>query len=204
MGVGLYRMNVHVIRHATPGLCPGHPGGGGRGRRPGDRRVLRLPNNSDVFAREAACVMAANGNPRAPVRVPAPHPRAVLRGPGVPAASPASTSPPATTPRSTTAIRSTGRDGAQLPPCHADQVAKKMKELDVFACVKTMDYDQAVSRGLITLMGARPTRSSWPTSWSRSTTKRRWRRRPTPSRWCTPPSTAPATSSSPRPCAAWG
>lgn len=45
-------------------------------------------------------------------------------------------------------------DGAQLPPRHADEVAKKMKELDVFACVKTMDYDQAVASGQIVLMGA--------------------------------------------------
>ena len=29
-----------------------------------------------------------------------------------------------------------------------------MKELDVFDCVKTMDYDQAVAEGKITLMGA--------------------------------------------------
>ena len=29
-----------------------------------------------------------------------------------------------------------------------------MKELDVFDCVKTMDYDQAVAQGMITLMGA--------------------------------------------------
>ena len=29
-----------------------------------------------------------------------------------------------------------------------------MKELDVFACVKTMDYDQAVASGQIVLMGA--------------------------------------------------
>ena len=45
-------------------------------------------------------------------------------------------------------------DGAQLPPRHADEVARKMRELDVFASVKTMDYDQAVSQGKITLLGA--------------------------------------------------
>ena len=44
-------------------------------------------------------------------------------------------------------------DGAQLPPKHADQVAKKMKELDVFTGVKTMPYDQAVAQGKITIMG---------------------------------------------------
>ena len=45
-------------------------------------------------------------------------------------------------------------DGAQLPPKHADEVAKKMKELDVFDCVKTMDYDKAVAEGKIVIMGA--------------------------------------------------
>ena len=47
-------------------------------------------------------------------------------------------------------------DGAQLPPRHADQVAKKMRELDVFDSVRTMDYDQALAVGLITLMGGDP------------------------------------------------
>ena len=45
-------------------------------------------------------------------------------------------------------------DGAQLPPKHADEVAKKMRELDVFGCVKRADYDLARTEGLITLMGA--------------------------------------------------
>ena len=44
-------------------------------------------------------------------------------------------------------------DGAQLPPKHADEVARKMKELDVFDSIKRADYDQAVADGLITLMG---------------------------------------------------
>ena len=47
-----------------------------------------------------------------------------------------------------------GEDGAQLPPKHADEVARKMKELDVFACVKLADYDQAVAQGKIVLLGA--------------------------------------------------
>ena len=34
------------------------------------------------------------------------------------------------------------------------EVAKKMKELDFFASIKRMDYDEAVEKGLITVMGA--------------------------------------------------
>ena len=44
-------------------------------------------------------------------------------------------------------------DGAQLPPHHASAIADLMKELDVFTSVKSMDYDEAVSKGLITLLG---------------------------------------------------
>ena len=45
------------------------------------------------------------------------------------------------------------QDGAQLPPHHASAIAQKMEELDLFDSIKRMDYDEAVSRGLITLMG---------------------------------------------------
>ena len=40
-----------------------------------------------------------------------------------------------------------------MPPKHADEVARKMRELDVFTSVKTMDYNEAVSQGKITLLG---------------------------------------------------
>ena len=46
------------------------------------------------------------------------------------------------------------QDGAQLPPHHAEAIAKKMEELDFFASIKRMDYDEAVEKGLITVMGA--------------------------------------------------
>ena len=45
-------------------------------------------------------------------------------------------------------------DGAQLPPQHADVVAKRLSEIDVFTGVKTMPYDEAVRAGLIEVLGA--------------------------------------------------
>ena len=36
---------------------------------------------------------------------------------------------------------------------HAAAIAEEMKALDVFAGVKTMDYDEAVAKGLITILG---------------------------------------------------
>ena len=153
MGVGLYRMNVHVIRHATQAFAQVILEEGAEAAARGIAVCFDCRNNSDVFAREAACVMAANG---IPVRLfeslrPTPELSFAVReyhciaGINITASH---------NPKEYNGYKVYWEDGAQLPPKHADEVAKKMKELDVFACVKTMDYDQAVSRGLITLMGA--------------------------------------------------
>ena len=45
-------------------------------------------------------------------------------------------------------------DGAQLPPQHAAQIAHRMETSDIFRAPKAMDYADAVSQGLIELMGA--------------------------------------------------
>ena len=45
-------------------------------------------------------------------------------------------------------------DGGQLPPEHADIVAAKMKELDIFGCDKICDFNEAVRNGRITVLGS--------------------------------------------------
>ena len=152
MGVGLYRMNVHVIRHATQAFAQVILEEGAEAAARGVAVCFDCRNNSDVFAREAACVTAGNG---IPVRLfeslrPTPELSFAVReyhciaGINVTASH---------NPKEYNGYKVYWEDGAQLPPKHADEVAKKMKELDVFDCVKTMDYDEAVSKGLITLMG---------------------------------------------------
>ena len=44
-------------------------------------------------------------------------------------------------------------DGAQLPPHHADAIAKRLEEIDIFDGVKRMDFEEAVKSGLIETMG---------------------------------------------------
>ena len=153
MGVGLYRMNVHVVRHATQAFAQVILEEGPEAAAKGVAVCYDCRNNSELFAREAACVMAANG---IPVRLfdslrPTPELSFAIREYGCIAGINITASH---NPKEYNGYKVYWEDGAQLPPRHADEVAKKMKELDVFACVKTMDYDQAVSRGLITLMGA--------------------------------------------------
>ena len=153
MGVGLYRMNVHVIRHATQAFAQVILEEGPEATARGVAVCFDCRNNSGLFAREAACVMAGNG---IPVRLfqalrPTPELSFAVREYGCIAGINVTASH---NPKEYNGYKVYWEDGAQLPPRHADEVARKMRELDVFASVKTMDYDQAVSQGKITLLGA--------------------------------------------------
>ena len=153
MGVGLYRMNIHVIRHATQAFAEVVLAEGPEAVKRGVAVCFDCRNNSDIFAREAACVMAGNG---IPVRLfeslrPTPELSFAVREYGCIAGINVTASH---NPKEYNGYKVYWEDGAQLPPKHADEVAKKMRELDVFGCVKAMDYDTAVAEGKITLMGA--------------------------------------------------
>ena len=153
MGVGLYRMNVHVIRHATQAFAEVVLAEGPEAVKRGVAVCFDCRNNSDIFAREAACVMAGNG---IPVRLfeslrPTPELSFAVREYGCIAGINVTASH---NPKEYNGYKVYWEYGAQLPPKHADEVARKMRELDVFDCVKTMDYDTAVTEGKITLMGA--------------------------------------------------
>ena len=152
MGVGLYRMNVHVVRHATQAFAQVILAEGPEAVQRGVAVCFDCRNNSDLFAKEAACVMAGNG---IPVRLfeslrPTPELSFAVREYGCIAGINVTASH---NPKEYNGYKVYWEDGAQLPPKHADEVAKKMKELDVFDCVKTMDYDQAVAQGKIVIMG---------------------------------------------------
>ena len=152
MGVGLYRMNVHVIRHATQAFAQVILEEGPEAVKRGVSVCFDCRNNSDIFAREAACVMAGNG---IPVRLfealrPTPELSFSVREYGCIAGINVTASH---NPKEYNGYKVYWEDGAQLPPKHADEVAKKMKELDVFDSIKIADYDKALADGMITLMG---------------------------------------------------
>ena len=152
MYTGLHNMNRHVIRWATQGFANVIRAEGTEAMKKGVAVCMDCRNHSAEFARETACVMAANG---IHVRLfeslrPTPELSFAVREYGCQAGVNVTASH---NPKEYNGYKVYWEDGAQLPPKHADEVAKKMKELDVFGCVKTMDYDEAVSKGLITLMG---------------------------------------------------
>ena len=63
MGVGLNRMNIHVIRHATQAFAEVILAQGAEAAQQGVAVCYDCRNHSEEFARTAACVMAANGIP---------------------------------------------------------------------------------------------------------------------------------------------
>ena len=152
MGVGLYRMNIHVIRHATQAFAKVILNEGPESVKKGVAICFDCRNNSDVFAREAACIMAAAG---IPVRLfaslrPTPELSFAIREYGCIAGINITASH---NPKEYNGYKVYWSDGAQLPPIHADEVAKIMRESDVFD-VKAADYDESVAGGLITIMGS--------------------------------------------------
>ena len=153
MCVGLHQMNIHVIRHATQAFAEVILAEGPEAVKRGVAVCFDCRNHSQEFARETAGVMAGNG---IPVRIfeslrPTPELSFAVREYGCIAGVNVTASH---NPKEYNGYKVYWEDGAQLPPRHADEVARKMRELDVFASVKTMDYDQAVSQGKITLLGA--------------------------------------------------
>ena len=152
MGLGLRRMNVHVICHATQAFAQVILAEGPEAAAKGVAICYDCRINSADFAREAACVMAANG---IPVRLfdamhPTPELSFAVREYGCIAGLnvTASHNPP-----EYNGYKVYWSDGAQLPPHHAAAIAKVMEEIDVFDDVKTMDYQTALDQGLITLIG---------------------------------------------------
>ncbi len=153
MQVGLHNMNIHVIRHATQAFAEVILAEGEEAVRRGVAVCYDCRNHSDEFARETACVMAGNG-----IRVavfeslrPTPELSFAIRAYGHIAGVNVTASH---NPKEYNGYKVYWQDGAQLPPKHAGAIARKMGELDLFASIKRMDYDEAVKAGLITVLGA--------------------------------------------------
>ena len=153
MHVGLHNMNRHVIRWATQGFANVICAEGEEAKRRGVAICMDCRNHSQEFARTAACVMAANG-----VKVylfealrPTPELSFAVREYGCQAGINVTASH---NPKEYNGYKVYWADGAQLPPQHAAAIAAELAKIDIFTGVTSMDYDKAVSEGLITLIGA--------------------------------------------------
>lgn len=148
LGAGTNRMNIYVIRKVTQGLCDylrsaDQPLSVAIGY---DSRI-----KSDVFAKEAARVCAANGITAwlYPRLVPTPAVSWGVRyykcGAGINVTA-------SHNPSKYNGYKVYGSDGCQITPEAADKVLAASEKTDPFKDVKLTDYDEAVAAGLIRLI----------------------------------------------------
>ena len=153
MKLGLHHMNIHVIRHATQAFANVVSREGEEAKRKGVVIARDCRLNGESFAREAACVMAANG---IHVRIfddlrPTPELSFAVRYYQTTAGINVTASH---NPKEYNGYKVYWSDGAQLPPHHAAAIAAEMEKIDIFTGFRTMDFDTGVKSGLIEVIGA--------------------------------------------------
>ena len=151
-GIGLNNMNVYTVRYATQGLSDLILENGQEAVQKGvciayDSRIF-----SEEFAWEAACTLTANG---IPVYIfdelrPTPELSFAIREFGAIAGINITASH---NPKEYNGYKVYWEDGAQLPPEHAKQISNRLEQLDIFDDVKTCSKEEALEKGLITVVG---------------------------------------------------
>ena len=152
MKLGLHHMNIHVIRHATQAFANVIVAEGEEAMRKGIAIARDCRLNGSEFAREAACVMAANG---IHVRIfedlrPTPELSFAVLHYGTAAGLNITASH---NPKEYNGYKVYWSDGAQLPPQKAEAIAQQMEAIDIFTGFKTCDFDEAVKAGQIEILG---------------------------------------------------
>ncbi|MBR2707398.1 MAG: phospho-sugar mutase [Mogibacterium sp.] len=157
MGAGTGMMNVYTVRYATQGLAnliieKGGQIGGDSKEGSGVAIAHDSRLNSRLFAEEAASVLAANG-----IKAfifddmrPTPELSFAVRETGSIAGINITASH---NPKEYNGYKAYWADGAQLGPEHANVVSAEIAKIDIFRDVKTMDYGEAVNKGLVEILG---------------------------------------------------
>lgn len=152
MKLGLHHMNVHIIRHATQAFANVIAAEGEEAKKRGIVIAHDCRLNGELFSKEAACVMAANG---IHVRIfdelrPTPELSFAVIYYGAAAGLNVTASH---NPKEYNGYKVYWSDGAQLPPQKAAAIAEQMEAIDVFTGFKSCDFDEAVASGVIEIIG---------------------------------------------------
>ena len=149
LGAGTNRMNIYVVRQATQGLANWVKTQGGNQlvAISYDSRI-----NSDVFAKTAACVLAANG---IKVRIydalmPVPALSFATRYYGANAGIMVTASH---NPAKYNGYKAYGPDGCQMTDEAADIVYAEIQKTDVLTGAKMMSFEEGIAAGLIEYVG---------------------------------------------------
>lgn len=147
--LGTNAMNKYTVAQATQGLANLIIGEG----RENDGVAIAYDsrNNSELFARVSASVLAANG-----IKAyifdelrPTPELSFALRelhcvaGINITASH---------NPKEYNGYKAYWEDGAQLPPEHAQTVSDEIGKIDIFSDIKSVDFDSAVTDGRIVIL----------------------------------------------------
>ena len=149
LGVGTNRMNIYVVRQATQGLANWVKTQGGN-------QLVAISYDSriksDVFAKAAACVLAANG-----IRVriydalmPVPALSFATRYYGANAGIMVTASH---NPAKYNGYKAYGPDGCQMTDEAADIVYAEIQNTDILTGAKTMSFEEGLAQGLIAYVG---------------------------------------------------
>ena len=149
IGAGTNRMNVYTVGQASQGLAAWV-----NSVTPNGTIAIAYDSRikSDVFARTAAAVFAANGIKVYIYKELMPTPmlsfavRRLKCDAGVVVTA-------SHNPSKYNGYKAYGPDGSQLGPEEADFVLSIMQSVDIFSGVKSMDYDTAVKEGKIEYIG---------------------------------------------------
>lgn len=151
LGTGLFRMNRFTVGAATQGLANLIKSNGNDAMKRGVAIAYDSRHKSDEFAKQAACIFAANGiNVKLYDELrPTPELSFAIRYYGTIAGVNITASH---NPKEYNGYKVYWEDGAQLPPAEADVVAKEMSSLDYFKDVKIIEFDEAIKQGFIKIM----------------------------------------------------
>ena len=151
LGVGLNRMNRFTVGQAAQGLAKLIVSNGPEAMERGVAIAYDSRHFSPEFAKQSACILAANG-----IKAlifdelrPTPELSFAVRHYGCIAGINITASH---NPKEYNGYKVYWEDGAQLPPAEADVVAKEMAATDIFTGVKTTDFDEAVKSGMIRIL----------------------------------------------------
>lgn len=149
IGAGTYRLNVYTIRRATQGLADYVNGSFEKGSVAiaYDSRI-----KSDVFAKEAACVLAANGIKTYiyPELMPTPMLSWAVRYLKCSAGIVVTASH---NPAKYNGYKVYGEDGCQITLDVANTVIEKINAVEMFGGAKRIGFEEGISSGMISLIG---------------------------------------------------
>ncbi len=152
LGAGINRMNEYVVGQATQGLANQLIKTNGADADLSVVIAYDSRHKSDVFAKEAAQILAANGIKAYLFEELKPVPELsfsvgylkTTAGIAVTASH---------NPAKYNGYKAYGADGAQLNPELAAIVLEEIEKTDIFTGVKKMDFEEAIEKGLIVMIG---------------------------------------------------